>query len=337
MPAHVLVVSCGGTISSVSSGSGEDESATPTLAAAELVAGIPGLDGLASLEARTFSVVPSAHTTLADVVELHAELRRFADEHNDSGVGIVVSQGTDTLEEVAFALDLLWDRATPLVLTGAMRNASLAGPDGPANLLAAVATAASPPARGAGVLVAFNDQLHAARYVRKSHTTNPATFTSPTVGPVGYVTETVVRLPFALTERGPTLTVAAPAAADTLVALLTIGIGDDGRLLRALPDLGYRGLVIEALGGGHLPPGVTQSPGLDTLLREMPVVLSSRTGAGEVLRATYAFAGSERDLLARGFIASGALDGRKSRVLLTLLLASGASREAVTAAFTRYG
>lgn len=215
----VLVVSCGGTISSVPSAGG----ATPTLEAAELTAGL-------DVEAITYTTVPSAHGTLADVVALHGMLA------GRPVGGIVVSQGTDTIEEVAFALDLLWDPEVPLVVTGAMRHAGLPGADGPANLTTAVAVAASPQARGLGVLVVAADEIHAARLVRKTHTSSVATFRSPSAGPVGYVVEGRPRILLAPARRG-----CLPPADPAPVALLTAGIGDDGRLLRHVVDAGYAG------------------------------------------------------------------------------------------------
>lgn len=308
----VLVVSCGGTISSVPGIGG----ATPELGAAELAVGL-------GVEAITHSTVVSAHGTLADVVALH----RMLTARGAGFDGIVVSQGTDALEEVAFALDLLWDSDVPLVVTGAMRHSGLPGADGPANLSAAVAVARSSQARGLGVLVVSSDEIHAARFVRKTHTTSVATFGSPSVGPIGYVVEGRPRI-LLTTARRATLPPAEPAP----VALLTATLGDDGRLLGCLVDAGYRGLVVEAFGGGHLPP--SWLPGLDALVTRMPVVLASRTGAGDMLRTTYAFPGAETDLLARGLICAGLLDGPKARVLLALALGAGAPVAQTLAAHT---
>ncbi|MGI8649834.1 MAG: asparaginase, partial [Rubrobacter sp.] len=112
---------------------------------------------------------------------------------------------------------------------------------------------------------------------------------------------------------------------------LTMTLGDDGRLLEAVEDTGYRGLVIEAMGGGHVSSIMVEK--LEELAQKMPVVLASRTGGGEVLRKTYGFPGSEIDLLDRGLISASALDGLKARLLLSLLLRSGASREEISHAF----
>lgn len=325
------MVSCGGTISSLR-GRTEEAGATPRLSAAELVAGLPELARVADIEAQTYSVLPSSDLTLDDVLALHRLIQERA-TRAPGLAGVVVTQGTDVLEETAFALDLLWD-GFPLVLTGAMRNASLPGSDGPANLLAAVVTAAGAPARGAGVLLVANDEIHAAAYVRKTHTTDVATFRSPTVGPIGYVAEMRAHL-LLMPRRRPPLERIPERVGPSPVALVTMGIGDDARLLGAVLDAGYRGVVIEALGGGHLPRAVAESAELRVLVDRVPVVLSSRVGAGALLESTYTFPGSETDLLARGLISSGDLDGRKARVLLSLLLAAGAEVEHVKEAFGR--
>ena len=118
------------------------------------------------------------------------------------------------------------------------------------------------------------------------------------------------------------------------VALITISLDDDGRMLATLPDLGYGGVVIEALGGGHVQPAVAVE--IERLARTMPVVFTSRTGRGSALERTYDFDGSELDLRQRGAIPGGWLDGPKARVLLTLLLRAGADGDAIAAAFARF-
>lgn len=333
-PGKLLVVACGGTISSRRLG--DAVGASPSLSADQLVADLPELAAVAEIEATTFSMLPSPHMTLDEVLRLLRFVEsRVADD--PAIAGVVVTHGTDTLEEVAFALDLLWRDERPVAVTGAMRNASLPGADGPANLLAAAATAVSPAARGLGALVVFNDQIHAARHVRKSHTANVATFRSPTTGPIGYLAEGRPRIVFAPRWREP-LSRRPDSVADAPVALLKMGIGEDDRLISLIRPAGYRGLVIEGFGGGHVTDRIAESAALTELLAQMPVVLSSRAGAGEPLRGTYSgFAGSEVDMMRRGLISSGALDGPKSRVLLTLLLAGQADREEIRSEFARQG
>jgi L-asparaginase len=250
--------------------------------------------------------------------------------------GIVVSQGTDTIEEIAFGLDLLCAGDDPIVVTGAMRNASLPSADGPANVIAAIRVAASAAARGLGALVVLNDEIHAARFVRKSHTANPGTFRSAATGPLGWIAENDVRIAVRPTRR---FHVAVPAGAvPPPVALLKMSLGDDGRLLPLLPAAGFAGAVLEGFGGGHGPDDVAAPGVIEALVSAMPVVLASRAGSGEVLRATYGgFAGSETDLISRGVIYAGSLDGPKARLLLTLLLARGAGRDEIRQAFAEIG
>jgi L-asparaginase len=272
--------------------------------------------------------VPGSELVLEDLIELAAEIEGRIDA---GAAGVVVTQGTDTIEETSFVLDLLVNRNAPVVVTGAMRNPTLPGAEGPANLLASVRVAASESTRGLGTVVVLNDEFHAARFVQKTHTSNPATFRSPLAGPVGYVFEDNVRI---VTRPVGHRHIDLPEETqDRPVALYTVGLGDDGRLLPQVRDLGYEGLVIEAFGVGHVH-SVMAEP-LESLAGEMPVVLASRTGSGEVHRATYGFTGSESDLLERGLIRAGMLDGPKARLFLALLLRSGASREEIVGAFSR--
>ena len=309
--ARVLVVSLGGTIASTSTDA--HQGVVPQLGARELIAAVPQLSEVADVETLAFLQLPSCDLTLADVVAL----ARRIDQAVAAGVdGVVVTQGTDTIEETSFALDLLVEGATPVVVTGAMRNPTVASPDGPGNLLAAVRVAASTAARGLGCLVVLNDEVHAARFVRKSHSSSLATFQSPGAGALGRVSEENVRIAL----RCPPLAhVGLVGEFVPDVALLSCVLGDDGRLAGALGRSGYRGAVIDGFGGGHVPSSMV--PALEELRRAMPVVFCSRTGSGEVLAHTYGFAGSEMDLLARGLVAGGALDGRKARVALALALA----------------
>ena len=320
---RVTVFSMGGTISSVDSGG---KGVEPTLTGEALVSDVPEIAGVADVSAVSFRQAASGELGVGDLAELAAEITgQF-----DGGVaGAVITQGTDTIEETSFVLDLLVDREAPVVVTGAMRNPTLPGADGPANLLAAIQVAASSMARGLGTLVVLNDEIHAARFVRKTHTSNPATFRSDPVGPLGWISEDVPRVVLRPTGRHK---VTRPEdAQDTPVALYHVALGDDGRLLPEIEQKGYAGLVIEAMGGGHVPSVMVET--LEDLASKMPVVLASRTGGGEVLRSTYGFVGSETDLIERGLIYAGPLDGRKARLLMTLLLMSGATKEEIKETF----
>lgn len=324
----VTVFSLGGTIASTKSPAGGG-GVTPQLGAAELIAAVPQLDEVAELRAEAFRQTSSGDLTLADIVALAGAIEK---ERASGADGAVVTQGTDTIEETSFALDLLLSPGKPVVVTGAMRNPTLAGADGPANLLSAVQVASSADAEGLGVLAVLNDEVHLARFVRKTHTSSPSTFRSMTAGPVGWVTEGRPRV--ALRPAWRMRTPLAPDGDLPAVALTTMCLGYDGRFIENIESLGYQGLVIEAFGGGHVPAHLVRV--LERLAARIPVVLASRTGSGELLQETYGFPGSERDLLGRGLIASGFLDGLKARILLSLLLAEKRDHTSIREAFHEF-
>ncbi len=326
----MTVISLGGTIAATRArGDAASVGVTPQLGAQELVEAVPELRGVVELETVAFRQVPSGDITLTDLVELAGEISRRLD---DGASGVVVTQGTDTIEETSFALDLLVRGDRPVVVTGAMRNPTLAGADGPANLLAAVQVASSDEACGLGTLVVFHDEIHAARFVRKMHSSSTGALRSPSAGPVGWVSEgrcrIVLRLP--RLERPSVV----PGGDIPPVALFTASVGDDLRMLTHVEASGYAGLVVEALGAGHVPARC--APLLGDLAQRMPVILATRTGAGEVLADTYGFPGSERDLIARGLIPAGFLDGPKARVLLSYALATTPDLGGVRRAFALF-
>jgi L-asparaginase len=317
------VFGLGGTIAMTQAPGG---GVSPVLTASDLVAAVPGLSDLqAELRVRDFRNKPGASLEFADLYELAAAIDEAL---NDGCAGAVVTQGTDTIEEVAYVLDLLLPADTPVVVTGAMRNPTMAGADGPANVLAAIRVAASSCARGLGCLVVLNDQVHAARWVQKAHTGSPAAFISPDHGPLGHVIEGRVRIPVRIRHRSPALGFVPRRSAR--VGLVTMALGDDGTLIEALAEH-VDGLVVAAFGAGHVPAAV--APVLGKLAGHIPVVLASRTGAGPVHQVTYGFPGSERDLLNRGLISAGCLDPLKARILLHLLIVSGAGDTQIREAF----
>ncbi|WP_079173342.1 asparaginase [Streptomyces monashensis] len=323
----VVLLALGGTISVPGQARGA------RLSGAEITAAVPGLAELGvPLEVRDVHAVPGGSLTFAQVLDVVADASRAVAEGAD---GVVVTQGTDTLEETAFLADLVWPHDAPFVLTGAMRQPAMAGADGPANVLAAVRVAAAREARGAGALVVLNDEVHAARWVRKTHSTNPAAFASPSAGPLGHVVEGRVRMLLTPPRHEPL-----PADVDrerletARVALHVVTLDDDGARLDGL-EATHRGLVVAGFGVGHVPDVL--APRLGALAAHLPVVLTSRTGSGSVLRHTYEAPGSETDLRRRGLIDGGFLDPYKARVLLRLLLATGAGRDGIAEAFALRG
>ncbi|MFC1414301.1 asparaginase [Streptacidiphilus sp. N1-12] len=329
----VALFTLGGTIAMA--GQARDGAGGPVVArlsGADLTRAVPALGTLGvPLEVHDVDAVGSANLTFAQITAL---VEAASAAVAAGARGVVVTQGTDTLEETAFLVDLLWPHPEPFVLTGAMRNPTLAGPDGPANLLAAARTAASPAARGLGALVAFNDEIHAARWVRKTHSTSTATFASPNAGPIGQVIEGRVRLLTTPLRHQPLPLGSLEPSPVVRVALHTVTLDDDAEGLTAVAGTA-QGLVVAGFGVGHVP-AVLADP-LGDLAARMPVVLASRTGSGSVLRHTYGATGSETDLLGRGLINAGLLDPYKSRVLLRLLLARGADRRAIETAFEQHG
>jgi L-asparaginase len=322
---RILLISTGGTITMTSSAG---EGIAPTLSGEDLVRAVPELARKADLEVLSFSTKPGASLTLEDLIEIAALLDAKLGE---GFAGAVVVQGTDTIEETAFVLDLLVSSGQPVVVTGAMRGAAAAGADGPANLLGAVTVAGEPAAAGLGTLVVLNDEVHAARHVQKSHTALPSAFTSPGFAPLGRIIEGRLHL-YATLPRPPLLP-RPENVSEAPVALIRIPLGDDGRLLSALPGLGYRGAVIEAMGAGHLPARL--APIVGSLVEKMPVVLGTRVASGPVFTGTYGFPGSEMDLIARGVIPGGCIAGVKACLLLRLLIANRFEGEQLKSAYVQ--
>ncbi len=326
-PRPVTIFTLGGTIAMAPGTSG---GAVPALDAAALCAAVPELSQVASISTVNFRELPGAHLNLDDLVAL----ARAIEAARESGAtGAVVTQGTDTMEETAFVLDTLLDPEFRVAVTGAMRHPGQPGADGPANLLAATAVAASEETAGIGTVVVMNDEIHAGALVQKTHATRPSAFSSPGAGPIGFVSEGTPRIVTMVRTRAR-LPLADMSGTSPSVALLTIGLGDDGSLARLVGENGYAGLVINAMGAGHVPEAVADIA--EELAQRLPVVLASRTGAGAVLTATYGFKGSESDLVARGLIRAGWLPGIKARLLLMACLSAGQDQSAIRGAFAVY-
>ena len=323
----VVLFTLGGTIAMA----GHDGGVVARLSGRDLVAGAGNLDEAADVEVRDLRAVPSADLSFVDILDA---IDAAGAAVTAGACGIVLTQGTDTLEESAFLIDAVWTHDAPFIVTGAMRNPTLPGADGPANVLAAVQVAAAPEARGRGALVVFNDEIHAARHVRKSHSASTATFASPDLGPIGHVIEGVPRFLAGVPRPRPITGFSRTDLSATRIALYTTTFDDDGALLDGIADT-HNGIVVAGFGVGHVPSAL--APVLGKLVAKMPVVLTSRTGAGPVLASTYGAIGSERDLRERGLIGGGFLHPYKARVLLRLLVAAGARRDEIAATFTEFG
>jgi L-asparaginase len=307
----IAILGLGGTIAMEAGPNGLQ----PSLSASQLLATLgPGRRDL-SILTEDIRAVASANITLADLAVVSSRAAALAEQGRQ---GLVIVQGTDTLEETAFALELLVGPGLPLVCTGAMRGASQLGSDGAANIAAAIEVAAT--ASGdSGAMVVLNGEVHAARYVRKAHTTALNAFSSGGAPLLGLIHEGAFRpahVQLPSLGRHP-----APAGrAWPRVALLTVGLGPEPELFEQLPQLGFAGCVIEAMGAGHVPERLL--PAIDALIAEMPVVLCSRAAFGPVCERTYGYRGSETDLLARGVLSGGALSSLKARIALAVCLAT---------------
>jgi L-asparaginase len=321
----VQVFTTGGTIASRYDPA--TRSVVPAVSPEALLSTAPALREVAEVRVEELALESSWNVTLPMVGRW---ARRIREVLAGGGVdGAVVTHGTDTLEETAFALDLLCDGAPPVVVTGAMRNASETGPDGPGNLLAAARVAADPAARGRGALVVLGDEAHAARRVTKTHTTAPGTFRSPWHAPVARLDPAGI----AWEPPAPRLPPLPPAEPEERVHLVKMALGADPLLLRAALDGGARGVVIEGSGAGNVAGG--WEPAVEALLAAgVPVVLTSRTGGGRVVPAYGAPGGGAR--LARlGVILGGDLSGPKARVALAFALGGGMDLGAVRGWFAR--
>jgi L-asparaginase len=321
LPA-VNVYVLGGTITMAPGTSG----ITPKLTGEDLTAGLPALRDLARLNVQTPFLKPGASLAMTEIAQVAQEIA--ADTQAD---GSVVVQGTDTIDETSFLLQLLYNGDAPLVVTGAMRGAAAPGADGPANLTAAITTAASKHARGHGVLVVLNDEIHHASTVEKMHKGLTSAFQSPGGGPLGYCLEGTVRL--VRSNRATAWPHFAPARFGK-IAIVKVSLDDEPDLLQALPGLGYEGAVIEAMGAGHTP--AKWVPALEAIAGKMPVVLASRVLGGPVFRNTYGFPGSEIDLLRRGLICAGWLSPHKARLLLSVAVGAGLDGQGLKTAFAAF-
>lgn len=294
------------------------ERAVPAVDAADLVAEIPQLAGVGELRTETAMSVPGTHLTLDQALEVARRACAAATE----GEGVVITTGTDTLEELAVVCAMLHGGDPPIVITGANRPGSSPGADGPANLLDAIKLAGADAAAGLGVVVAFGGEIHSAMTVRKTDSTGPAAFGSPVSGPIGRVVEGRVWLS-ARPVRPVRLDV---ERLESRVAIVVAGLGDRGEAL-AQAATSWDGIVLVALGAGHLSAGALRE--LHAATARLPVVVTCRPERSSMLFDTYGFAGSERDLRLSGAVCAPFLSPQAARMALICCLGAGLDRDAI--------
>lgn len=265
------------------------------------------------IESVDFFNLPSPHIQVDHMLLLAQKIRQTAGTYD----GVVITHGTDTLEETAYFLDTLLLPAIPIVLTGAMRSSNELGSDGIYNYLSALRVASHDKAVGKGVLVVMNDEIHAAKYVTKTHTTNVSTFQTPTHGPLGIIMKHDLlffktaepRVRFDLTEISGTVPIVKAYA----------GMGD--WLLNSLSPNNIDGLIVEALGAGNLPPEGAQS--IVKLIKQgIPVALVSRCFNG-IAEPVYAYEGGGVKLQEAGVMFVKELNSQKARLKLLIALNAG--------------
>jgi L-asparaginase len=286
--------------------------AVPALSGREIIENVPGLGEIAEIEIIDFGRFPGPHMTPPRMMELSLLLREAIARSDVDGA--VVTHGTDTLEETAYFLDLTVATGKPVVVTGAMRNSSELGWDGPSNLLAATRVAASSQCCDLGVLVVFNETILAAADTTKTHTEAFDTFQSPDFGALGVVDKGTVIL---RRTPEPRLHLDTSAVVEP-VYLIKMAAGADSTLIDACITGGAKGLLIEGLGRGNVPPDSV--PGIERAIGEgIPVVVASRCLRGRVFES-YGYYGGNKQLRRAGAISAGFLNGQKARIKLMLAL-----------------
>ncbi|HDC5172533.1 TPA: asparaginase [Staphylococcus aureus] len=318
---HLLVIHTGGTISMSQDQSNKvvTNDTNPISMHQDVINQYAQID-----ELNPFNV-PSPHMTIQHVKQLKdIILEAVTNKYYD---GFVITHGTDTLEETAFLLDLILGIEQPVVITGAMRSSNEIGSDGLYNYISAIRVASDEKARHKGVMVVFNDEIHTARNVTKTHTSNTNTFQSPNHGPLGVLTKDRVQF-----HHMPYRQQASENVNDKLnVPLVKAYMGMPGDIFSFYSREGIDGMVIEALGQGNIPPSALE--GIQQLVSlNIPIVLVSRSFNG-IVSPTYAYDGGGYQLAQQGFIFSNGLNGPKARLKLLVALSNNLDKAEIKSYF----
>ncbi len=310
MSNKIAIIFTGGTISMKIDP--RIHAAIPALSSEEIMAMVTNIEKFSEIEIINFSNLPSPHITPKKMMELSILVNEVI--KRDDITGVVVTHGTDTLEETAYLLDLTVNSEKPVIVVGAMRNSSELGYDGSSNLSAAICTGISENARNKGVLVVMNNEVNAASEVTKTNTLALDTFKSPEFGPLGIVDNDEVLFYRDIVNRQFIDT-------DTIeekVGLLKTGPGMGSDIIDFYINNDYKGIVIEALGRGNIPPEMVH--GVEKAIeKNIPLVMVSRCPTGRVLD-TYGYEGAGRHLRDLGVIFGKNLPGQKARIKLMLIL-----------------
>ncbi|HFQ1650876.1 TPA: asparaginase [Staphylococcus aureus] len=318
---HLLVIHTGGTISMSQDQSNKvvTNDINPISMHQDVINQYAQID-----ELNPFNV-PSPHMTIQHVKQLKdIILEAVTNKYYD---GFVITHGTDTLEETAFLLDLILGIEQPVVITGAMRSSNEIGSDGLYNYISAIRVASDEKARHKSVMVVFNDEIHTARNVTKTHTSNTNTFQSPNHGPLGVLTKDRVQF-----HHMPYRQQALENVNEKLnVPLVKAYMGMPGDIFSFYSREGIDGMVIEALGQGNIPPSALE--GIQQLVYlNIPIVLVSRSFNG-IVSPTYAYDGGGYQLAQQGFIFSNGLNGPKARLKLLVALSNNLDKAEIKSYF----
>lgn len=314
--ARIQLLTTGGTIASRPGGAARDVVAE--MSGEELRAGLHDrLEGI-DLSVDDFCRVGSSAIDLPLAFSI---ARRIAEHVSRPDCdGVVVTHGTDTMEESAFLADLLVGGDKPVVFTGAQKSADAPDTDGPRNIAQAVRLAASPEARGLGAMICFEDEFHAARDVSKTHTSRTDTFRSGEHGKLGEVDGEDV-----IVHRRPLIRrTYAPARIETEVELVKLGMGTSDRVIRYLAASGTKAIVIEGFGRGNCMPAMTDAIG-EIVAGGVAVIMCSRCPEGRV-KPIYGN-GAGKDVARKGGLFAGDLSGVKARILAAVVLGLGEGPE----------
>ncbi len=306
---HVVIITTGGTIAM------SEDSITHSVIPSRdnpILNTISKINPNLNVEVVDYLNLPSPHITPDIMLDLSKEVNKYLENENIHGV--VITHGTDTLEETAYFLDLTVHSDKPVILTGAMRSSNELGADGPINLMNSLKVAYSEDAKNKGVLVVFNDEIHAARFVTKTHTSNVATFQSPQSGSIGTVTKKGVFFQHSPFSRETYFA----KKIENNIGLIKAAAGMDNLLIDAMIQYNIKGIVIEALGQGNLPPmmlpGIKKATSLN-----IPIILVSRCING-IVEDIYGYEGGGKNLKELGVIFSNGLNGQKARIKLMITL-----------------